>query len=309
MPLFIIALTILVSSAFPAKSAEPVEKVRKWTHTFPLHAKTLPVSVDNRFGTLRVLTWDREEAKIEITITAKARSESDAEKLAEEVEVRTSGGDKGVSVSTHFPGGQIAQGSVRRGQSVNIDMTVTLPSTQPLKASNKFGSLVLPDYRGPVDLSSEFGKLQAGELSDVTRIDVEFGSLELEGITGGEGRVDIAFSKGSIRNLAGQLDIRLSFTGDMVLGLTHGLKSLDLRTSYSNTALEIPADFQADIDMTTSFGKFRNDSRSDLLLKAGTSGDRSGKTRYRLGSGGIPIRASTEIGNITLRDRKGSISL
>lgn len=138
---------------------------------------------------------------------------------------------------------------------------------------------------------------------------MEFGSLEVEGITGGEGRVDIDFSKGSIRNLGGQIEMRLSFTGDMVLGLTKDLKSLDLRASYSNTYLDIPADFDADIDMSTSFGKFRNDSRSDLLLKAGGSGDRSGKTRYRLGSGGIPIRAGTEFGNITLRDRKGSISL
>jgi hypothetical protein len=307
MPLIIILLSILVSSALPSRAAEPVEKVRKWSRTFPLNSKIQAVSVDNRFGTLRVLTWDRDEAKIEITITAKARSESDAEKLAEEVEVRTSGGDKGISVSTRFAEGRSVLG--RRGQSVCIDMTVTLPATQPLKASNKFGNMVLPDYRGPVDIDCGFGKLQAGELAVVTRIDVEFGSLEVDGITGGEGRVDIEFSKGYISNLAGQVDVRLSFTGDMVLGLTHGLKSLDLRTSYSNTTLEIPADFQADIDMTTSFGKFRNDSRSDLLLKSGTSGERSGKTRYRLGSGGLPIRAGTEFGNITLRDRKGSISL
>jgi len=307
MPLIIILLTILVSSALPSRAAEPVEKVRKWSRTFPLNSKIQPVSVDNRFGTLRVLTWDREEARIEITITAKARSESEAGELAEEVDIRTSGGDKGVSVSTRFAEGRSVLG--RRGQSVCIDMTVTLPATQPLKASNKFGNMFLPDYRGPVDIDCGFGKLQAGELAVVTRIDLEFGSLEVDGLTGGEGRVDIEFSKGSIRNLGGHIDMRLSFTGDMVLGLTHGLKSLDLRTSYSNTALEIPADFQADIDMTTSFGKFRNDSRSDLLLKSGTSGERSGKTRYRLGSGGIPIRASTEFGNITLRDRKGSVSL
>ena len=309
MPLFIIALTILVSSAFPSMATEPVEKVRKWTRSFTLTSQTQPVSVDNRFGTLRIVTWDREEAKIEITITAKARSESEAEKLAEEVEIRTTDAEKGVSVTTRFQEGRISMGNSRHGQTVCIDMTVTLPSTQPLKASNKFGKLMLPDYRGPVELISHFGKLEAGNLSTVTRIEVEFGSLALEGMSGGEGKVDIEFSKGTIRNLGGQVDMRLSFTGDMVLGLTHGLKSLDLRTSYSNTALEIPADFQADIDMSTSFGKFRNDSRSDLLLKAGTSGDRSGKTRYRLGSGGIPIRASTEFGNITLRDRKGSLSL
>lgn len=307
MPLFIIALTILVSSAFPSRAAEPVEKIRKWSRTFPLGSRTQPVSVDNRFGTLRVLTWDREEARIEITITAKARSESEAGELAEEVDIRTSGADKGISVSTRFAEGRSVLG--RRGQSVCIDMTVTLPSTQPLKASNKFGNLVLPDYRGPVDLTSHFGKLQAGELSAVNRIDVEFGSLDVEGMTGGEGKVDIEFSKGTIRNLGGQVDMRLSFTGDMVLGLTHNLKSFDLRASYSNTSLDIPADFHADIDMSTSFGKFRNDSRSDLLLKAGGGSDRSGKNRYRLGNGGIPIRASTEFGNITLRDRKGSISL
>ncbi|NDC77907.1 MAG: hypothetical protein EBZ67_08560 [Chitinophagia bacterium] len=309
MPLFIIALTILVSSAFPSMATEPVEKVRKWTRIFPLNSKTQPVSVDNRFGTLRVFTWDREEVRVEITITAKARSESEAEKLTEEVEVRTSDAEKGVSVSTRFQEGRISIGNSRRGQTVSIDMTVTLPSTQPLKASNKFGSLVLPDYRGPVDLTSHFGKLQAGNLSAVTRIDVEFGSLAVEGMSGGEGKVDIEFSKGTIRNLGGQVDMRLSFTGDMELGLTHGLKSLELRSSYSNTSLDIPADFHADIDMSTSFGNFRNDSRSDLLLKAGGGGDRSGKNRYRLGSGGIPIRASTEFGNITLRDRKGSVSL
>jgi YD repeat-containing protein len=307
---FLLALTIIATSALPSKAAEPVEKVRKWSRSFPLNAKGQPVSVDNRFGTLRVLTWDREEAKVEITITAKARSESEAEKLADEVEVRTSHTEKGLSVATRFQEVNISLGNGRRGQSVRMDMTVTLPSTQPLRATNKFGNLLMPDYRGPVELTSHFGKLEAGNLAVVTRIDVEFGSLDVEGITGGEGRVEIDYAKGVIRNLSGSVDLRLSFTGDMQLGLTQDLRSLHLRSSYSNTTLEIPADFHADIDMTTSFGKFRNDTRSDLTLKANKQGPGQKRAdRYRLGKGGIPIRASSEFGNITLRERKGGVEL
>lgn len=313
MPILLIIL--LLASAITHGKETPVEKVRHWTQTFPLHSKDRLVRVDNRFGTLRVVTWDRNDVRVEVTITAKAGNEKEAESLAEEVEIRARETDNHVSVSTRFREGsagfQTGENGFqsilsRRGQSVRIDMTVTLPSTQPVEATNKFGTLILPDYRGPVELNSQFGKLVTGSLNAVTRLEVKFGSLEIEALTGGEGKIDIAYSNGTIQNLDGNADIGLSF-GNLTLGLSPSLKSLDIQSSYANLSLDIPGRFDADMDISTRFGNFKNLSRTEVSKKSDDR-DRE-KARYRVGAGGVPIKATSDFGNITIRDRKTSVSL
>jgi len=312
----IILILMLLASAIAHAKDTPVEKVRHWKQTFPIHGKHQTVNVDNRFGTLRVVTWDRNEVRVEVTITAKAGNETEAESLAEEVEVLARETDKQVSVSTRFREGSAWFRSDengfqnlmrRRGQSVRIDMTVTLPSTQPLEATNKFGTLLLPDYRGPVQLNCQFGKLVTGSLATVTRLEVKFGSLEIGSITGGEGKVNLQYSDGSIQNLEGNADIGLSF-GNLVLGLSPSLKSLDIRSSYANLTLDIPGQFDADMDISSRFGNFKNLSRLEVSKKSENK-HLQDKASYRVGAGGIPIKASSDFGNIKLRDRRTSVSL
>jgi hypothetical protein len=97
--------------------------------------------------------------------------------------------------------------------------------------------------------------------------------------------------------------------------LTNDLKSFDLKASYSDVYLEMPAGFDGDFDVTTKFGDFRNRTRVDIREQ--TDGEKSNipssvrSHRYvgKSGNGGIPVKARTDFGDIILKDKVTSVSL
>ena len=63
---------------------------------------------------------------------------------------------------------------------------------------------------------------------------------------------------------AGDIDLRLSYSKDMKMGLTNDLKSFDLKASYWVVDLEMPAGFEGVLDITAEFGDYRTRTRADI---------------------------------------------
>ena len=295
-------------------AAERYEKERNWTKTYKLASVWQMVAAENRHGTLKIETWDRKEAKIEVVIRANAEKESDVESLLSVVDIKSEETDRKISAETRITDKIKFYGKGNKPKhAITIDMTITLPATQPLTAVNSFGPIVLGDHEGPVDLTSKFGTLKAGRLSLVTKIMVEFGEADLSKVKGGD--IEIKFSKGEIRQMEGDIDLKVSFSKDVKVGLTNELKTFDLKASYSDVYLEMPAGFDGDFDVTTKFGDFRNRTRVDIREQ--TDGEKSNiassvrSHRYvgKSGNGGIPVKARTDFGDIILKDKVTSVSL
>ena len=255
-------------------AAEPNLKERSWSKTYKLSSVWQTIAVENRHGTLRIETWDRKEAKIDVIIRASADKESDIESLLSVVDIKSEETDRKISAETRITDRIKFYGKGNKPKhSVTIDMTVTLPATQPLTAINSFGPLQLGDHEGPVELTSKFGSMKAGKLSLVTKILVEF-------------------------------------------GMTPELKSFDVKASYSDVYLEMPAGFDADFDITTKFGDFRNRTRAEIREQADANGEKSSipssirthRFTGKSGNGGIPVKARTDFGDIILKDRVGGVS-
>lgn len=296
-------------------AAEPNLKERSWSKTYKLSSVWQTIAVENRHGTLRIETWDRKEAKIDVIIRASADKESDIESLLSVVDIKSEETDRKISAETRITDRIKFYGKGNKPKhSVTIDMTVTLPATQPLTAINSFGPLQLGDHEGPVELTSKFGSMKAGKLSLVTKILVEFGELDLSFVKGGN--IEVKFSKGEIRQAAGDIDLKLSFSKDVTVGMTPELKSLDMKASYSDVYLEMPAGFDADFDITTKFGDFRNRTRAEIREQSDANGEKSSipssirthRFTGKSGNGGIPVKARTDFGDIILKDRVGGVS-
>jgi hypothetical protein len=308
-------LNVIVLLAFSLNLAanERYERERNWTKTYKLSSVWQMVAVENRHGTLRIETWDRKEAKIEVVIRAAADKESDIESLLSVVDIKSEETDRKISAETRITDRIKFYGKGNKPRhSVTIDMTVTLPSTQPLTVINSFGPLKLGDHEGPVDLTSKFGSLKAGKLSLVTKIMVEFGELDISLVKGGD--IEVKFSKGEIRQATGDIDLKLSFSKDVTIGMTTDLKSFDLKASYSDVYLEMPGGLDADFDITAKFGDFRNRTRFDIREQ--TDGEKSSipssvrSHRYtgKSGNGGIPVKVRSDFGDIILKDRANGVS-
>ena len=301
-------LILLLALCLNVSATERYERERNWTKTYKLSSVWQMVAAENRHGTLRVETWDRKEVKIEVVIRAAADKESDIESLLSVVDIKAEETDRKISAETRITDRIKFYGKGNKPRhSVTIDMTVTLPSTQPLTLINSFGPIKLGDHEGPVDLTSKFGSLKAGKLSLVTKIMVEFGELDMSLVKGGD--IEVKFSKGEIRQAAGDIDLKVSFSKDVTIGMTTDLKSMDLKASYSDVYLEMPNGLEADFDVTTKFGDFRNRTRVDIREQ--TDGEKSNMPssvrshRYtgKSGNGGVRVKARTDFGDIILKDR------
>lgn len=304
---------VLLALSLNLAANERYERERNWTKTYKLSSVWQMVAAENRHGTLRIETWDRKEAKIEVVIRAAADKESDIESLLSVVDIKSEETDRKISAETRITDKIKFYGKGNKPKhSITIDMTVTLPSSQPLTLINSFGPLKIGDHEGPVDLTSKFGSVKAGKLSLVTKVLVEFGELDMSMVRGGD--IEVKFSKGEIRQASGDIDLKISFSKDVTIGMTPELKSLDMKASYSDVYLEMPAGFDADFDITTKFGDFRNRTRFDIREQ--TDGEKSSipssvrSHRYtgKSGNGGIPVKVRSDFGDIILKDRANGVS-
>ena len=81
-------------------AAEPNLKERSWSKTYKLSSVWRTIAVENRHGTLRIETWDRKEAKIDVIIRASADKESDIESLSTVVDVKLEETDRKLRADT-----------------------------------------------------------------------------------------------------------------------------------------------------------------------------------------------------------------
>lgn len=182
-----------------------------------------------------------------------------------------------------------------------INYKVQLPAGTPLVIENSFGDIVLPDYAGPVSLTSKFGSLKTGTLSKTEKLLVEFGEADLKQVD--NIKAVFKFSKINIASLSGTNNLQMEFCTASRINFASNLSGLTLKESYSTVNLKPAPSFSASYEIKTSFGNFKNKTsteikRTDEPDKYGPDADR----RYEGGSGAAKVQVTSSFGNIILGD-------
>lgn len=257
------------------------------------------LNIENSFGSVKVTTWDRNEIKVDVAIEVSANTESLAQKMLDRITVSDGKSGSEISFKTSMKDVNNSKGEK---SSMEINYTISMPANNGLTVKNDFGSTVIPDFRGEVDLTSKFGSLTTGNLSSIKNIHVEFGKANLANITSAP--VTIKFSKAVISKLSGSIKLNLEFCSNVRLNLDNSLTSLDLKTSYSTVNLKPMGGLQASYNIFTSFGSFKN--TSDVRFSSNEEdGDNHGpKFDYeysgKSGSGSVPVKVKSSFGKIIL---------
>ena len=179
-----------------------------------------------------------------------------------------------------------------------------MPAVNPLEIENSFGKTKVPDFKGPVSLTSKFGSLNAGNLANVNEIDVEFGKAELGSIHNGE--ISFKFnSKSTIDKVSGSIKIKSEFSGNVHFVVDNNIDELSVYESYSNVFMVVTKDLSANFDVHTSFGNFHNgtdfkiaESRDDDQYGPHFDKDYSGQA----GSGKAKIKIKSSFGKVKISD-------
>ncbi len=84
--LFVTLALLLTATWSFAGDGDKVEKKKSYSKSYPLSAGE-KISLNNRFGEVKIATWDKMEVKVEVTITARAASDEKAQSILDGIHI------------------------------------------------------------------------------------------------------------------------------------------------------------------------------------------------------------------------------
>jgi hypothetical protein len=297
-PLFIACLLLSgrVIAGDPA-----VEKKKTYTKSYNVSSSD-KISFTNQFGELKINTWDKNEVKATVTVTASASTDEKAQAILDHISIEDGKTNDGVFFKTKFDKRKDPKWGKGEKQSFQIDYEVYVPARNPLAAKNEFGPMVLGDHQGEVTLESKFGSLTAGKLSNVKQVKIEFGKGNIGSIS--NGNLIIKFSKAAIDNLDGAVNAVFEYCDVAKLGVDNNAKTLTVKNSFSNLYLDVNTNISANFDISTHFGDLHNKSNFEIKEEKEDKekhGPQFNK-RYqgKTGNGNTAMKIKSDFGQITI---------
>lgn len=315
--LFLLGTIALVSSA-RANEEPKVEKKKSYSKSYAVNGSD-KISLSNQFGEMKLITWDKNEIKVDVSITAKADDDKRAQEILDKITIEDGKNSSGVYFKTKFAKDQWDNRDrddrddkedkdhkkSHRNEGMEINYAVYLPAGNALNADNQFGAMIVPDYRGEASLTSKFGSLNAGKISNSKSVNVEFGKADIAQMNGG--KLTIKFSSGTVGKLTGDVDAVFEFCDKIKVSVDNAVKDLDIKNSYSTLYLDINKDFSAKYDISTSFGDFRNKT-AFAIKEEGKDDDDDNRRGPRFdhkytgssGSGSTKVKIKSSFGEIII---------
>lgn len=301
IPAFSLAL-LLSSGLINAQEEKNKNERKRYEHVKEKNiSKTYPASgnkltIENSFGQVKVITWDKNEIKVDVHIETSSNQQDVAQKTFDAINVTDRQQGNEIEFKTTINNNK--NGCKNCKSSMQIDYEVHLPASVALSVENSFGNTELPDYSGAVSLTSKFGKLTTGSLANAKSIAVEFGGATIKSVSNID--ATFKFSHITIDNLGGKNKIKLEFCDATKIGLDKNLSSLTLNESYSTVSIR-PGNLSASYTVATSFGSFTD--RAGVGVKRTDSPDKYGpdsdKT-FEGGNGSAKIDIRSSFGKIIL---------
>lgn len=161
------------------------EKTKNIARSFKVSAAD-KLSIVNQHGRVDVQTWNRNEIAVEVRIISRAASEAKAQEILDNINIHVAESNNLISFVTVRKPMEIRNSTHK---SFEINYLVKMPKGNPLLIDNKYGSVQLPDFDGPTDVTVKYGKLAAGRLnnrSNIITIAYSGGECLLEYMKGGE---------------------------------------------------------------------------------------------------------------------------
>ena len=226
-------------------------------------------------GSIEVRAWDKPEVLVEVEKHANSKD------AAADIEVRTEQNGNRVTIDARLK-------SLDRHFSFGINrsarLIVSVPAASDVLATSGDGSIDVERIDGRIELRSGDGSIRGRDLSGDLRVQTGDGSIRLEDI---DGAMDLGTGDGSIV-ASGRLSALRARTGDGNLTIRAEPGSAArptigaISTGDGSISLELPEDFDAELDAHTGDGRVERSwrplghLREHEALRAGQAG--SGRT-------------------------------
>lgn len=167
-----ISSLIITMMLFLAASLTAQELSKSYSENYDVNADA-KVSITNKFGHVHVESWDRAQVAVDVVASVAAKSEEQAQKLLDKIDVEIKGSADLVEAETKFSGKMDCNKC-----DITININVKMPASNALELYHEFGNATIGDLSGPTEIQVEYGNLEIGGLtSRSNEITVKFGSL------------------------------------------------------------------------------------------------------------------------------------
>lgn len=210
--LFVSAFLLLINTVTLAD-----EFTKKYEKNYPVNREAQLI-IDNRYGDITINTWEQQEVKIVVTITAESKKEEKANRFFEQVNIKFTHSPEMVKAITSFASKKFSV------KDFSVDYMIYAPGSLVFDLKNKFGDIYLPDLGGSLFLYLAYGEFDFGRLlNEKNTLKISYSEGNIETMTGGS--IDLAYSELSIENL---YNVRLNSSFSEI-----DLESVDVVDIYS----------------------------------------------------------------------------
>jgi len=223
-------------------------------------------------GSIKISGSDITECNLTATITGRAKTEEDAQKVAERTTVKLESFGGRLIAKVNKP-------AFLTNQSVSVSFDVQVPNESDLELTTHNGSVEIRNITGRLNGTTHNGKITAEQVSGTAELHTHNGSIICRDISG---------------------DTRLrTHNGSIKAYYSQALPSvcdISLITYNGGIELETPSNFSGEIDISTRNGSIRTDLPITVVGKISKS-----RLSGRIGSGQGKLHLETHNGSIRVR--------
>jgi len=287
------------------------------------------LGVDNTYGEINIINWDRNEVDVTVTIETEAGSQSKADALLKDIEIDISESKSSVYFETEI--GSDARG---RNKKVQVTYEVKAPVSINVSLEQKYGNIYIQEIAGVAVLEVKYGGLTAGALSHIgsdkwNTLELAYGSADIDYVTTltsevryseftvgeaaglevesaysklflgelGELVLESKYDKVNVKQISGSLSVESAYTQVSVDRIMNGFTEISADMAYGNFKAGLDSNPAFAIDAEVNYGSIRIPDGEYSMEKQGSNEEVHGRvganTRAR-------IQADLKYGNLEL---------
>lgn len=192
---------------------------KKITEDFPM-TNLGEFRLNNKYGEVHLYGWDKNSIAITIDISVTHTKKENANELLKRINPRIKSIDNSVHVNFEISEGKAhlinkyftKRNSPDLSQSnVQVNYTIYLPKNSKTEVTNKFGSVIIENWNGPLKADIQHGDLWINENLNNANIDIEFGKIKAKTIEYG----NIHLKNGAL-DIKAAIDLKLTSEGSNI---------------------------------------------------------------------------------------------
>lgn len=182
----LIALLLISGLTVHAQFTETREFVRR----FKIQPETR-IDITNKYGRIELNTWKKDSVVIWFKMEIREKKPDKLKKTLDNLDFDFSNSQHFLIVKTQVDKSRsqiesellkFKETMLQTNGSIRIDLVVWLPDNRQLRLENKFGDIIMGDYRGETNILLSNGKLSAGDLPGRANLNLSFADATISNL-------------------------------------------------------------------------------------------------------------------------------